>query len=143
MKNRSPLLVFLFSLLTFGIYTIYWFVVTKNELNKQGAHIPTAWLIIIPFVSIWWLWKYSEGVEHATANKMSGVLAFILMWLLGAIGCAIVQDSFNKSVAGTQTVPIEAPATSPAPTEVTTTTTEVTAPATPPAPTDTPQTPTA
>jgi hypothetical protein len=143
MKNRSPLLVFLFSFLTLGIYSIYWLVVTKDELNKSGATIPTAWLIIIPFVSIWWLWKYSEGVEHVTNNKMSGVLAFVLMWLLGAIGYAIVQDSFNKTAAGTQAAPIEAPATPPAPTEATATTTEVTTPTTPPAPTNTPQTPTA
>ncbi len=68
-------------------------------MNALGADIPTAWLIIVPLVNIWWLWKYSEGVEKVTGGKLSGVLAFILLWVLGPIGGAIVQDSFNNNVA--------------------------------------------
>lgn len=96
MKIRNPLAVFLLPFVTFGIYGIYWMVQTKIEMNSRGAQIPTAWLIIIPIVNIWWMWKYSEGVEHVTKEKLSGVLAFILLWLLGSIGSAIIQDSFNK-----------------------------------------------
>lgn len=96
MKHRSPIAVLLLPFVTFGIYAIYWEVVTKIEMNKRGANIPTAWLIIVPIVNIWWLWKYSEGVEQVTGNKMSGVMSFILLFLLGFIGAAIVQDSFNK-----------------------------------------------
>lgn len=97
MKNRNPFAVALLPLVTFGIYSIYWYVKTKDEMNTLGANIPTAWLLIVPFVNIWWLWKYSEGVEHVTGGKLSGVLAFILLWLLGSIGGAIVQDSFNHT----------------------------------------------
>ncbi|MBA2279440.1 DUF4234 domain-containing protein [Candidatus Saccharibacteria bacterium] len=96
MKNRSPVAVLLLPFVTFGIYSIYWAVSTKGEMNKLGATIPTAWLLIIPFVNIWWLWKHSEGAEHVTQGKMSAVLAFILQFLLGMIGQAIIQDSFNK-----------------------------------------------
>lgn len=97
MKHRSPIAVALLSLVTLGIYSLYWLVKTKDEMNKRGANIPTAWLIIIPFVSIWWTWKYSEGVEQVTNNKMSTVIAFILLFLLGSIGEAIVQHTFNES----------------------------------------------
>jgi Domain of unknown function (DUF4234) len=96
MKKRSPIAVFLLSVVTFGIYSLYWLVKTKGEMNEKGAKIPTAWLIIIPFVSIWWLWKYSEGVEMVTGQKMSGILSFILLWLLSFVGEAIIQDSFNN-----------------------------------------------
>jgi uncharacterized protein DUF4234 len=96
MKNRNPLAVFLLPFVTFGIYGLYWLIATKGEMNKRGATIPTAWLIIVPLVNIWWLWKYSEGVEKVTSGKLSGVLAFVLLWLLGSIGNAIIQDSFNK-----------------------------------------------
>jgi hypothetical protein len=99
MKNRSPIAVALLPFVTLGIYGIYWQVKTKGEMNAVGANIPTAWLIIVPLVNIWWLWKYSEGVDQATGHKLSGVLAFILLWLLGPIGAAIVQDSFNNNVA--------------------------------------------
>lgn len=96
MEKRSPVGVFVLSLVTLGIYSIYWLVKTKGELNQRGASIPTAWLIIVPFVNIWWMWKYAEGVGIATNEKPSGILSFILLWLLGAIGMAIIQDSFNK-----------------------------------------------
>lgn len=96
MENRSPLLVLFLTLITFGIYGIYWCVVTRTEMCNKGAEIPTAWLIIIPLVNIWWLWKYSEGVEKVTAGKMSGAVAFILLFLLGFIGMAIIQDLFNR-----------------------------------------------
>ena len=53
MKNRSPLTVFFLSLLTFGIYDIYWLVVTKNELNKRTKqHVPTIWLLIFPLAPL-------------------------------------------------------------------------------------------
>ncbi len=116
MKQRSPIAVFLLPFITFGIYSLYWMVKTKGEMNEKGSKIPTAWLIIVPFVNIWWMWKYGEGVGEVTNEKMSGVIAFILMLLLGNIGQAIIQDSFNK-VAGTgQSNP--APATPTASTQV-------------------------
>ncbi len=96
MIKRSPIAVLLLPLVTFGIYSIYWQVKTKTELNTRGAKIPTAWLLIVPFVNIYWLWKYSEGVEIVTNNRLSAVLAFILLFLLGFIGMAIIQDHFNK-----------------------------------------------
>lgn len=112
MKNRSPIAVFLLIFVTFGIYGLVWQVKTKGELNSLGAKIPTAWLIIVPFVSIWWLWKYSEGVELVTKKETSAVMAFVLLFLLGFIGAAILQDGFNK--VGGQTATPGAPAPAPA-----------------------------
>lgn len=118
MKKRSPVAVLLLSFVTFGIYSLYWFVKTKGEMNERGSNIPTAWLIIVPFVNIWWMWKYSEAVGQVTNEKLSGVLAFILLWLIGFIGQAIIQDFFNKveAVASPSAAPV-APvqAESPAP----------------------------
>ena len=97
MKQRSPITVFLLGLITIGFYSWYWAVKTKGEMNKLGEKIPTAWIWLIPIVgSIWWYWKYSEGVEHITHQKISGILAFVVLYLLGSIGQAIIQDSFNK-----------------------------------------------
>ncbi len=96
MKKRSPVAVLLLPFVTFGIYSIVWQVKTKGELNSQGAQIPTAWLIIVPLVNIWWLWKYSEGVELVTKKEMSAIVSFVLLYLLGFIGSAILQNEFNK-----------------------------------------------
>jgi hypothetical protein len=89
-------------------------VSTKREMNKLGAQIPTSWLIIIPIVSVWWMWKYSEGVERVAGGKMTAVLAFILQFLLGVIGMMIIQNEFNK--LGTALLPTAAePVASPTP----------------------------
>lgn len=96
MTKRSPVAVLLLPLITFGIYSIVWFVKTKGEMNAQGATIPTAWLLIVPIANFYWLWKYSEGVELVTKSAMSGVAAFLLTLFLGSIGGAIVQNEFNK-----------------------------------------------
>lgn len=113
MRNRNPFLVFFLPFVTFGIYSWYWYVSTKNEMNKMGEHIPTAWIWLIPFFGgLWWIWKYSEAVGHVTKEELSGVLAFIVMFLLGSIGHAIIQSSFNK--IGAQPAGISAASNQPA-----------------------------
>lgn len=96
MQNRNPFIVILLSIVTLGIYSLVWLIKTKNEMNAKGAQIPTAWLIIVPFVNYYWLWKYSEGVEKVTNDQMSTVIAFLLLFFLEFIGMAIIQDKFNN-----------------------------------------------
>ena len=100
MTKRSVVAVVLLSIVTFGIYAIVWMVKTKGEMVKCGAEIPTAWLLIVPIASIYWSWKFAGGVEHVTRGKQSQVIAFILMFVLGVIGMAIIQAELNK-VEGT------------------------------------------
>ena len=95
LTNRSPIMVLLLTIITFGIYAIYWHIKTAWELKDCGADIPTAWLIIIPIISIWWMWKMCEGVELVTDGRMSTAVAFILLYLLGMIGAMIIQNSLN------------------------------------------------
>ncbi|HEX7836640.1 MAG TPA: DUF4234 domain-containing protein [Kofleriaceae bacterium] len=66
MTKRSVLLVILFSIFTFGIYHLYW------------------------------IWKWCVGVEQVSRGRLSAPVAFLLMVLLGIIGTAIVQVTFNE-----------------------------------------------
>lgn len=99
MKKQSPLLVFILPFLTFGIYSIFWFARTRGEMVRKGADVPTTWLIIIPIIQLWYYWKWSVGVNTVT-QKLDGILVFLVIMLLGPIGAAIVQDSFNKVEEG-------------------------------------------
>ena len=115
MKKRSPIAVFIFPIITLGIYALYWYVQTKVEMNAKGEKIPTAWLLlasVIPvigwFVALYWLYKYSEGVDHVTGGGTSAILAFLLLWFLGPIGMAVVQAGFNKA-GGEEKPAAEAP----------------------------------
>ena len=98
MIKRSVAAVIILTIVTFGIYGIVWFVKTKGEMVKHGADIPTAWLLIVPIASIYWMWKWSGGVEHVTRGKQQQVIAFILVFVLGLIGMAIVQSWLNKAI---------------------------------------------
>jgi hypothetical protein len=100
MKHRSPAAVLILSLVTFGIYGIYWEVKTKMELARLGAEIPTAWLLIIPIANLYWIYKYAVGVEKVSGGKTSAVLVLILMLLLSVVGMAILQSEYNKMAAG-------------------------------------------
>ena len=96
MTERNPILVFLLPVITLGIYSLIWLVKTKDEMNEQGAAIPTAWLLIIPIAQLWFLWKYAEGVGTVTRGELGGAIAFVLLLLTGNIGMAVIQNSFNK-----------------------------------------------
>lgn len=49
MKKRNPLAVFFLSIITIGIYDLYWLATTKKELNaKTSHHTPSIWLLIAP-----------------------------------------------------------------------------------------------
>jgi hypothetical protein len=99
--KRSPGTVLILTIITLGIYGLVWFVKTKNEMVSAGADIPTAWLLIVPIANLYWMWKFSAGVEHVTGGKMSGVMAFICILLLNQIffiGTLVIQSELNKAI---------------------------------------------
>ena len=98
MIKRSVAAVIILSIVTFGIYAIVWFVKTKDEMVKQGAEIPTAWLLIVPIASIYWMWKWAGGVEKVTNGKSTQTVSFMVTFLLGLIGMAINQSALNKAI---------------------------------------------
>ncbi len=102
MPERSVAFVIVVSLITCGIYALIWFVKTKREMVAMGADIPTAWLIIVPFANIYWMWKWSGGVELVTEplprGRLNQPIAFLLIFVLDIIGMAIIQDAFNKAI---------------------------------------------
>ena len=95
-KRRSVLAVYLLSIITFGIYAIYWMVQTKKEMNSLGATIPTAWLIIIPIANIFWMYKYCEAFAIYVKKDNNTIMWFIVYVLIGIIIPAIVQSELNK-----------------------------------------------
>ncbi len=113
MRNRSVVAVVLLSLVTFGLYDLYWFVSTKRELNERGAEIPTSWLLIVPFVNIYWAYKYFEGAEQVNKGRVSGILMFLLdILVIPVVPMAVCQDAYNnlQEVAPTAAQPAVAPA---------------------------------
>ena len=97
LERRNILLVYVLGFVTLGIYFLYWYVVTKNEMNnKLGADIPTAWLIIVPVANLYFTYKYYEAFSEKVKKDNNAVLWFVLAYLVGIIMPAIVQSEFNK-----------------------------------------------
>ena len=103
-KYRNPVFVIVFTIITLGIYGIYWLVVTTNELRRMTPLAPdplALFLMLIPllniFVAIWYYWKYSAAVE-----AVSGVQAIILFlfWIIfSPVSMVITQVELNKKAA--------------------------------------------
>jgi hypothetical protein len=98
MTKRSPIAVALLPLVTLGISYFLWLLNTEREMRTLKADIPTMWLVLVPFVSYYWMWKFSQGVELVTKGRANATGTFLLLFLLGSIGGAIVQDQLNNFV---------------------------------------------
>lgn len=95
-KCRSILMVYLLSILTFGIYYLYWAVQTKEEMNSLGANVPTGWLLIIPIANLYWWYKYCDAFAKFVSKDNNGVMYFIIFIILPIIIPAIVQSGLNE-----------------------------------------------
>jgi len=99
-KHRNIFLVYFFSIITFGIYGLVWTVKTKNEFNSLGARVPTAWLLIIPIVNIYWAIMYIKGFTE-NVKKDNNMVLWIIVWLfVGFLVPLFVQMELNKIAEG-------------------------------------------
>lgn len=105
-KKRNVALVILFTLITFGIYGIYWLVSTTLELKELGAkNTPNPWILLallVPFVNffviLYYYWQYSQSIEEVSKGTVTGWVLFIL-WIVFAPASIIwAQIELNKHV---------------------------------------------
>ncbi len=99
-KKRGVLFVIALSLITFGIYAIYWFYHTRNELNELTGETtsPILWTIglFIPFVNFYVLWKYCEAAEIASKKAQNKVIIFLAWLVFFPVAQYLVQEELNK-----------------------------------------------
>ena len=111
-RIRNPLAVAVLSIVTLGIYHVFWWYEINRELRDYGrAHgrdlgqsparsavalFPGAFIIIPPLVSAW---RGTERVQGATriANRepLNGWIALILYILIGVGWAAYLQSELN------------------------------------------------
>lgn len=94
--HRSLVTMFLLTIFTFGIYTIYWFATTRGELNAAGADIPTTWLFIVPIANFFYLYKFAEGFCTVILRSEQQKLAYFLVSVIVPIGPLVYQSEINK-----------------------------------------------
>ena len=50
MRYRPVLVVILLSIVTLGLYTLFWLYYTRKEMVAHGQRIPPIWLLLAPFL---------------------------------------------------------------------------------------------
>jgi drug/metabolite transporter (DMT)-like permease len=113
-KIRNPLGVIGLTLITFGIYWIFWYYYTQKELAEMGRARNTeelgtapgtsvlavtlgAFIIVPPFVSIYNATKRLDAARRLTGQEgMEPGLLFLLWIFISPIGLYIYQSDMNK-----------------------------------------------
>jgi bacteriorhodopsin len=99
--------VYVFGILTFGIYFFYFWISTKNDMNKLGAKIPTGFLLIIPIANLYWIYKYTEALGKHVKKDNNGIMYFIVFLLLPIIIPAIAQNGINNLIENKESIEME------------------------------------
>lgn len=113
MKKRNALLVILFSIITFGIYFVYWFYVTAkymNEISKKGI-IPWLWTVslIVPIWNLITYWRFSKLAEELTDKKANALACFLFFIFFFPIPLYLIQDGLNNKFNDGVVKPAETP----------------------------------
>ncbi len=111
MVQRNIAVCIILSIITCGIYGIYWFIVLTDEVNAvSGENNATsggvAFLLTLVTCGIYgyyWAYKMGEKLNNAKAQRgmpadsnLSIVYLLLEFFGLGIIAWALMQDNLNK-----------------------------------------------
>ena len=88
MRKRNSYFVAVMYLITFGIYRLYWLIVTRSEMVRKGAKIPSIFLILAPLLGLLvvvLLQIIVSFVSQGSAQNGFITLVNLLTILIGAI----------------------------------------------------------
>lgn len=105
---RSIVTAIILSLVTCGIYGIYWFIMLTNEMNQaSGRASDTSGgvcfllnLITCGIYGCYWAYKMGEKRDIVANEKGSSNILYLVLVLFGfsIVVHALLQDSLNKAV---------------------------------------------
>lgn len=112
MKKRNIVTCIILSIITCGIYSIYWFICITNDMktisgDTKSASGGMAFLFTLITCNIYgWYWAYVRGQNLDAARQSkgkqssnSGILFIILQALgLGIVAYALMQSKINDMV---------------------------------------------
>ncbi len=108
--NRSIAVAIILSIVTCGIYSIYWFVCLTDEVNKASGN-PNDTSGIVAFLlnlvtcgiySFYWSYKIGEKCDAISGANNSSAALYLVLTLLGfgIVVYALAQNTLNNAVAG-------------------------------------------
>lgn len=107
-ENRNIAVAIILSIVTCGIYSIYWMFKMNDEMNQlagdyqapSGGMVVLLTLVTCGIYGWYWLYKMGEKCDQVKGmNGSSGVLYLILGIVgLSIISYCLIQDTINKTI---------------------------------------------
>ena len=113
MEKRNIAVSIILTIVTCGIYGIYWFIMLTDETNKftdnpqqetSGGVAFLLTLVTCGIYGIYWAYKQGEKLDNASVksgmtNGSRGIL-YLILSLVGfsIVAYALMQDSINKLI---------------------------------------------
>lgn len=107
-QPRSIPLCIVLSVITCGIYGLYWFVCLTNEVNEVTQENDTSGgmalllsIITCGIYGIYWAYKMGDKLDRARTRNNVPTGSFPILFLvlnifgLGIVTCAIIQSELN------------------------------------------------
>lgn len=103
-KNRNIVLCIIFSIITCGIYDIYWFICLNNDMNtiaKDDFQTSGGVVFLLTLVTCGiygWYWSYRMGqkMDMLKPNGNHAILFIVLqIFGLGIVNYCIMQSEIN------------------------------------------------
>lgn len=108
-KTRGIAVSIILSIITCGIYGIYWMIKLNDEINElsgernatSGGMVFLFTLITCGIYSFFWMYKMGERCDRIKgANGSSGILYLVLaLFGLSIVDYCLMQDTINKAVS--------------------------------------------
>ena len=107
---RSPVVVILLSIVTCGIYYLYWMyscAVDVNRVFDEERINPVLWILLsllFPPLSFYMLWQLDTNLKKIADAEDVPYKENFIMWLILALVCGVgvyvamyqLQDGFNR-----------------------------------------------
>ena len=107
-KTRSIVTAIILSLVTCGIYSIYWFISLTNEINKasgktndtNGGVCFLLSLVTCGIYNFYWAYKMGEKRDIIANENGSTNIVYLILSLFGLsiVVEALLQDTLNKAI---------------------------------------------
>lgn len=108
MKERNIVICIILSIVTCGLYSLYWFVKMTDEVNETTKEKGTSGIValILTLVTcglygIYWAYKMGEKVntiKRQPAGNNHILFIILMLFGLGIVNYCIIQDTLNKFV---------------------------------------------
>ena len=106
---RNIAVAIILSLVTCGLYSIYWMIKLNDEINQlageadgtSGVMVFLFSLVTCGIYMFYWLYKMGERCDKIHGSNQNSGIIYLVMGVFGfsIIGYCLMQDTINKAIA--------------------------------------------